>query len=191
MGLHSKSVAPITWKTCCYIWNKPQVVELLSCKPCEVGVNCRFWPCRHILLLLGYCSMRMDAVSADCSREQTVFMSHQICWDRDLIQQSLISSDEHDLGLFTQQLLWNILSLLSIEMMSPVLVTKPYIYHVQRQAISFKGKQNSKTSCTVNFKYVARIVSTFPTIFYVPWQKFTISSHNSHYLSQNVSSVSG
>lgn len=141
MGLHSKSVAPITWKTCCDIWNKPQVVELLSCKPCEVGVNCRVWSRGHILLLLGYCSMRMDAVSDDCTREQNVFMSHQICWDHDLIQQSLISSDEHDLGLFTQQLFWNILSLLSIEMMSLLLVTKPYIYPVQRQGTSFEGNR--------------------------------------------------
>lgn len=123
VGLHTKSVAQITLEMCCDIWNKPQVVELLSCKPCEVVVNCTFWSCGHILLLLGYCSMRMDAASADCSREQNVFMSHQICCDHDLILQSLISSDGHDLGLFSQQLLWNILSLPSTEMMSPVLMT--------------------------------------------------------------------
>lgn len=95
VSLHNKSVAQITWKACCGVWNKLQVAELLSCKPCEVGVNRTSWSWGNILLLLGYHRMRIDAVPAGCTRGQNVFVSQQIHWDRDLIQQSCISSDEH------------------------------------------------------------------------------------------------
>lgn len=92
--------------------------------------------------------MRTDAASADCTKEQNVFMSHQLCRDHDLIPHRLISSDEHELRLSTQQATTLKYSMLNIEMTSPVLMTKPYTYPVERQAASFHGKQNTKTSCT-------------------------------------------
>lgn len=53
---------------------------------------------------------------------------------------------------------------------------KPYTSPVEREAASFNGKQNTKTSCTVNFKYVSRSDSVFP-IIYVPCQKHITSLH--------------
>lgn len=100
-SVHSKATAQITFK-CCGIWNKLQVVELLSCKTCEVGASCMFWSCGHMLLLLGYLRMRTDAVSADCTGKKKCF--HVVS---DMLRpwphpHRLINSDEQELNTSTQ-----------------------------------------------------------------------------------------
>lgn len=52
-------------------------------------------------------------------------MSHQICEDHDLIPHRFISSDEHELGVSTQQATALKYYKLSTEMTSHVLMMKP------------------------------------------------------------------
>jgi len=51
--------------------------------------------------------------------------------------------------------------MLSADLRSPVLMTKRYTYPVEKQAVSFKGKQNIEASCTGNPKYASGSDSIF------------------------------